>query len=120
MTVTNSNPIAIISAAQRVFPNYGYTCSGSGLSSLTYDKDSNQFAKVMWGSYGVPQTIRVKVKIIRIPNTSNFRLSPKVYTVSNAGEAGFESKRPLIGLWNSQFEPLLRQIASQSSGAGPM
>ena len=118
VTVTNSNPMAITAAAQNVFPTYGYTCRGSGSSSVSFDKNSNRFANVMWGGYGDAQTIRVKMSIIPIPGTNNYRLSPKVYTVSNMGEAGFESKRPLLGLWNSEFAPLLRQVAARASGAG--
>jgi hypothetical protein len=119
VTVTNSNPSAIIAALQNVFPQYGYTQSGGHYpSSVSFNKDSNKIANVMWGSYGQPQTIHVKVSIIPIPGTNNYRLSPKVYTVTSQGEAGFESKRPLIGLWNSQFEPLLEQVSEKASGAG--
>ena len=119
VTVTNSNPTAIVTAAQSVFPNYGYTPAfGNDISSVSFDKNSNQLANVLWGSYGDPQMIRVKVKITPIPGTNNYRISPKVYTVSDAGEAGFESKRPLIGLWSSEFGPLLKKVAAQSSGSG--
>lgn len=118
VTVRNSNPGAIVAAAQSVFPSYGYTCSGTGLSSVTFDKDSNKLANVLWGSYGCPQTIRVKVRIVQIPGTDDYRISPKTYTVSDAGEAGFESKRALMGLWNGEFGPLLRKIAAQASDAG--
>lgn len=119
VTVTNSSPTAIIAAAQSVFPNYGYTPGfGNGISSVVFDKNSNKLANVLWGSYGCPQTIRVKVKIVQIPGTNNYRISPKVYTVSDAGEAGFESKRALIGLWGSEFGPLLKQVSQQASGAG--
>jgi hypothetical protein len=119
VTVTNSNPTAIVTAAQSVFPNYGYTPAfGNDISSVSFDKNSNQLANVLWGSYGDPQMIRVEVKITPIPGTNNYRISPKVYTVSDAGVAGFQSKRPLIGLWNAEFEPLLKKVAAQASGAG--
>jgi len=118
VTVKNSNPGAIVAAAQDVFPSYGYTCSGAGLSSVSFDKDSNKLANVLWGSYNCPQTVRVKVKIIQIPGTNDYRISPKAYTVSDAGEAGFESKRALMGLWNGEFSPLLKKVSAQASGAG--
>lgn len=119
VTVTNSNLDAIVAAAQSVFPNYGYTPGfGNGVSSVVFDKNSNKLANVLWGSYGCKQTIRVKVKIVQIPGTNNYRISPKVYTVSDAGEAGFESKRALMGLWGSEFGPLLKQVSQQASGAG--
>jgi hypothetical protein len=119
VTVTNSNPIAITQAAQSVFPNYGYTCHSSKIYSVTFDKNSNQFANIMWGSYDCPQTLRVKVTIIPIPGTNDYRISPTVYTVSDQGEVGFQSKRALLGLWNAEFGSLLKQIAAQASGAGP-
>jgi hypothetical protein len=120
VTVTNSNPTAIITAAQSVFANYGYTPTfgGDGVTSACFDKNSNRVANVLWGSYGDPQTLRVKIKIVQIPGTNDYRISPKVYTVSDAGEAGFESNRPLIGLWSSEFGPLLKKVSSQASGVG--
>ena len=120
VTVTNSNPGAIIAATQSLFPNYGYspTFGGDGVSTACFEKNSNKVANVLWGSYGDPQTLRVKVKIVQIPGTNNYRISPKVSTVSDAGEAGFESKHKLSGLWASQFGPLMKQVAAQASGAG--
>jgi hypothetical protein len=119
VTVTNSNPDAIIAAARNVFPNYGYSLHNvHSPASVSFDQSGNKTARIMWGSYGNPQTIRVKVEIVPIPGTGNYRISPKVYTVSDAGVAGFESKRPLVSLWNSQYESLFEQIATQASGAG--
>jgi hypothetical protein len=121
ITVINSNPNAIVAAAQAVFPQSGYQLSGSNFpNSISFDKGSNKFANVMWGSFGNPQTIRVRVNINQIPGTNNFRLVPRVYSVSSAGEAGFEDKRPLMNLWSSQFGPLLKQVAEQAGGAGAM
>ena len=121
VTVTNSNPSAIISAARSVFPDYGYTPSfGNGINSVSFDKNSNKLANVLWGSYGDPQTIRVKVKIVQIPGTNDYRISPKVYTISDEGETGFQSKRPLMGLWNAEFGPLLKKVAAEASGSGPI
>jgi len=121
VTVTNSNPNAIVAAAQAVFPQSGYQLSGSNYpSSISFDKPSSRFANVVWGSYGNPQTIRVRVMINQIPGTNNYRLVPRVFSVSSAGEAGFEDKRPLMGMWDSQFGPLLKQVAAQAGGAGAM
>jgi hypothetical protein len=119
VTVKNSNPSAIISAAQSIFPNYGYTFHNARFpNSVSFDQPGNMTARILWGSYGQPQTLRVKVNISAIPGTSNYRISPKVYTVTSAGEAGFESKRPLLSLWNSQFSDIFQQISNQASGAG--
>jgi hypothetical protein len=120
VTVTNSNPGAIIAAAQSVFPNYGYssTFGGDGVSSVCFDKNSNKVANVIWGSYDDPQTLHLKVKIVQIPGTNDYRISPKVSTISDQGEAGFESKHKLNGLWASQFGPILKKVAAQASGAG--
>ena len=121
ITVTNSTPSSIIAAAQEVFPDYGYSPhGGNGISSVSFDKDSNKLANVLWGSYDCPQTIRVKVQITQIPGTNNYRISPKVYAVSDKGEAGFESKRALVGLWGAEFGPLLKKVAAKASGAGEM
>jgi hypothetical protein len=121
VTVSNSNPTAIVEAAQAAFAQAGYQVGPSNFpASVSFDKGSNKFANVMWGSYGDPQTIRVRVKIAQIPGTNDYRISPKVYSVSDAGEAGFDDPRPLAGLWAAEFGPTLRRVAAQAANAGPM
>ncbi|MEI6035390.1 MAG: hypothetical protein WCS65_14060 [Verrucomicrobiae bacterium] len=121
VTVTNSNPAAIVAAAQAVFPQAGYQVGPANFpDSVSFDKGSSRFANVMWGSYGDPQTIRVRVRISQLPGTNDYRLSPRVFSVSNAGESGFDDPRPLMGLWSGEFGPLLKQVAAQAGGAGGM
>jgi len=121
VTVVNSNPNAIVAAAQAVFPQAGYQLATSNFPySIAFDKPSSRFANIMWGSYGNPQTVRVRVNINQIPGTNNYRLAPKVFSVSSAGEAGFEDQRPVMGLWSGEFGPLLKQVAAQAGGAGAM
>jgi len=121
VTVTNSNPSAIMTAAQNAFAGAGYQVGPVNFpNSISFDKGSSKFANIMWGSFGNPQTIRVRLNITRIPGTNDFRLAPRAYSVSSAGEAGFEDARPLMSLWTAEFGPLLRQIAAQAGGAGAM
>jgi hypothetical protein len=115
VTATNTNVDAVSAAAQSVFAQRGYTPSGSDYpDSISFDKPAGGFGNAMWGNYGNPQTIRVKLSMVPIPGTSNIRLVPRVYSVSGAGEAGFDSDRPLMGLWNAEFGPILKQIAAQA------
>ena len=121
VTVKNSNPTAIVSAAQTVFSQSGYQLGPSNFPySISFDKGSSRFANVMWGSFGNPQTIRARINISQVPGTNDYRLAPRVFSVSSAGEAGFEDSRPLMGVWSAEFGPLLRQVAAQAGGAGPM
>lgn len=120
LTVENSNPNAIISAAQTVFAGSGYTPSGSNYpESISFDKPAGAFGKIMYGSYGVTTTVRVKLSLTQIPGTNNYRLSTRVSRVSDAGEAGFEDSQRMLGVWSGEFKPLLRQVATQAGGAGP-
>ena len=113
VTVKNTTVDRVISAAQTVFAGRGYTLSDSEYpESISFDKPAGSFGNAMWGSYGNPQTIRVKLAMVPIPMTSDIRLEPRVYSVGDAGEAGFDSERPLIGLWNAEFGPMLKQVAS--------
>ena len=113
VTVKNTSPDRVISAAQTVFAGRGYTLSESNYpESISFDKPAGGFGNAMWGSYGNPQTIRVKIAMGPIPMTSDIRLEPRVYSVGDAGEAGFDSERPLVGLWNTEFGPMLKQVAS--------
>ncbi|MFA7343661.1 MAG: hypothetical protein WC003_05095 [Terrimicrobiaceae bacterium] len=121
VTVTNSNSNEIVAAAQTVFSQVGYHLATSDYPySISFDKPSSRFANIMWGSYGNPQTVRVRITINQIPGTNNYRLVPKVFSVSSAGEVGFEDQRPLMGLWSGEFGPLLRQVAAQAGGVGAM
>ena len=113
ITVKNTSVDRVISAAQTVFAGRGYTLSDSDYpDSVSFDKPAGSFGNVMWGSYGNPQSIRVKIAMVPIPMTSDIRLEPRVYSVGDAGEAGFDNERPLIGLWNAEFGPMLKQVAS--------
>ena len=115
VTATNTNVEAVSAAAQNVFAQRGYTPSGSEYpDSISFDKPAGAFGNAMWGNYGNPQTIRVKLSMVPIPGTSNIRIVPRVYSVSGAGEAGFDSARPLMGLWDAEFGPMLKQIAAQA------
>jgi hypothetical protein len=118
-TAVNSNPYAIVNAAQSVFANSGYSAGPANFpTSVAFDKPSGAFGKIMYGSYDQTTTIRCTVSINQIPGTSNYRLSARASVVQDAGQAGFESGRPLL-VGDDQFNPLLRQIASQASNAGP-
>jgi hypothetical protein len=113
ITVKNTSVNRVISAAQTVFAGRGYTLSDSDYpESVSFDKPAGSFGNAMWGSYGNPQSIRVKIAMVPIPMTSDIRLEPRVYSVGDAGEAGFDNERPLIGLWNAEFGPMLKQVAS--------
>ena len=113
ITVKNTSVDLVISAAQTVFAGRGYTLSDSDYpESVSFDKPAGSFGNAMWGSYGNPQSIRVKIAMVPIPMTSDIRLEPRVYSVGDAGEAGFDNERPLIGLWNAEFGPMLKQVAS--------
>jgi hypothetical protein len=115
VTVHDTNATVVTAAAQNVFAARGYTFAGSDYpDSISFDKPAGGFGNVMWGSYGDPQTIRVKLAMVPVPGTDSIRLQPSVYSVGNAGSAGFDSERRLLGLWNAEFGPMLKQIARQA------
>jgi hypothetical protein len=68
VTVKNTSPDRVISAAQTVFAGRGYTLSDSNYpESISFDKPAGGFGNAMWGSYGAPQSIRVKIQMVAIP-----------------------------------------------------
>lgn len=118
-TATNTNPYAIVSAAQSVFANSGYSAGPTDFpNSVSFDKPSGALGKIMYGSYDQTTTTRCTMTITQIPGSNDYRLGARASTVQDAGEAGFESGRPIV--FDNQFNPLLRQIAAQASNAGPM
>ncbi len=118
VTVLNTNADAIISAAQEVFKQYGYTPGPMAYPiSVSFEKPSGGFGKLLYGSYGTTTTIRVKLNIVSLGD-HNFRLGTRVSRVTDAGEAGFESDRKMMGVWSGQFGPLLAKIKAQAENAG--
>ncbi len=119
-TVPNTNPTAIISAAQTVFAQYGYTPGPMSYpDSISFDKPSGAFGTLLYGSYGT--TTGVRAKLILTPlDGGDYRLSTNVYRVTDAGEAGFEDSRKMMGLWAGEFGPLLEKIKAQAANAGSM
>lgn len=119
ITVTNSNPTAIIAAANDIFPRYGYTMGTVSFpDSVSFDKPAGAFGKLLYGSYGTTTSVRATV-VISPAGGNDYRLGAKVARVSDAGEAGFEDSTSM-NLWSGEFKPLLRQVAAQASGAGGM
>jgi hypothetical protein len=121
VTVSNTNVNAIISAANNVFPQYGYTMGPINYpDSVSFDKPAGAFGKILYGSYGVTTTMRVTMTMVDLPGSNDYQLRTRVSRVSDAGEAGFEDSNKMMGLWSGEFKPLLEKISAQASGAGPM
>jgi len=119
-TVPNTNVTAIVSAAQDVFAQSGYSPGPMNYpTSISFDKSAGAFGQAMWGSFGQKASVRAKLRMTPVPGTNDYRLSVVVMNVSNAGQAGFEDSRKLIGPWAAEFRPLLQKIRAQAAGAGP-
>lgn len=119
VTVPDTNPQAIASAAQTVFARSGYTPGPSNLpTAISFDRPAGSFGHLMFGSYGRSTTFRVRLQIIALSGTKDFRIVPRVSRVGNARVAGFEDEVPMTGFWSNQFRPLLRGIKAEAAGAG--
>jgi hypothetical protein len=119
ITVQNTNPSAIIAAARSVFGQSGYSMSSIEYpTAISFDKPAGRLGELVYGSYGVTTTIRVKLSLVPLPGKNDYRLKASVSRVSDAGEAGFEESTKMLGLWSGEFKPLLRQVQSQAAGAG--
>jgi hypothetical protein len=120
VTVRKSNPSAIIIAAQSVFTHSGYSAGPVSFpDSVSFDKPTSVFGNLMWGTYDEKASIRVKISINQIPGTDDYVLSSNTYSVTSAGEAGFEDATKRSRLWFGEARRLLRQVPSLASGAGP-
>ena len=119
VTVNNTNVMAIVTAAQSVFAAKGYSVGPGGYpQAISFEKPAGAFGKLMYGSYGVTTTVRVQITITQLAG-NNYQLTPKVYRVSDAGQAGFESSQRMLGLFSGEFGPLLKQVQAQAANAGP-
>lgn len=117
VTVPNTNVDAIINAAQSAFAQSGYSVGPVDYpNSISFDKPSGAFGQAMWGGYN--QTTSTRAKLNLVPLSGNdYRLSVSVSAVNDAGQAGFEDSRPLIGPWSAEFLPILNKIKAQAAGA---
>ena len=60
--VQSTNPSAIIAAARTVFAQSGYTIGGVDYpSTISFDKPAGKLGELIYGSYGVTTTVRVKL-----------------------------------------------------------
>jgi len=119
VTIENTNVNAIIGAAQEVFSADGYTLGPVNYpSSISFDKPAGGFGQVMWGSYGETTSYRARLDMVPLGGGS-YRVSAHAGVVNDAGQAGFESGRPMMGPWSAEFIPLLKKIQAQAGGVGP-
>jgi hypothetical protein len=120
VTVPNTNVTAIMSAAQSVFSQYGYSMGPVNYPvSISFDKPAGGFGQLLYGSYDVTTTIRVRLSMAPMPGSNDYQLKTQAFRVSDAGEAGFEDSRRMIGLWSAEFQPLLQKIKAITANAGP-
>jgi hypothetical protein len=120
IVIQNTNANAIIAAANNVFPQYGYTSGPMSYPEwISFYKPSGTMGKILYGSYGTTTGIGVKLEMVSLGG-GTYQVRTSVYRVSDAGQAGFQDQRKMIGGWAGQFKPLLQQIQSQAAGAGAM
>ncbi|MBE2203248.1 MAG: hypothetical protein IAE94_02750 [Chthoniobacterales bacterium] len=121
ITVPNTNPQAIVRAAQTVFPGYGYSLSQSNFpTSISFDRPAGRMGTLAFGGWMDTTSIRVRLEMVPISGSNDFRLRTQVYRVNNAGVAGFERDTRMLRVWSAQFNAILRQIKADAANAGPL
>lgn len=119
VTVPNTNPEALMAAAQSVFAESGYTVGPVDFpNSISFDKPAGGFGQAMWGSYGETTTYRARMAMIPMGG-NDYRISVSLFIVNDAGETGFESAHGTLIPWSAEFLPLLNKIKAQAANAGP-
>lgn len=118
VTVPNTNIGAIMDAANTAFASAGYSIGPVNYpDSISFDKPAGAFGQAMYGGWNQTTSYRATLRMIPLTG-SDYRLAVSVSAVNDAGEAGFEDARPMIGLWSAEFRPLLNQIKTQAANAG--
>lgn len=120
LTIENTNPHAILNAARRVFAEYGFTpARGNFPDTIAFERPAGRAGTLAFGSLMQTTSFRVRIDLLPIPGTNDFRLRTHVDRVQNANVAGFEDSTGMLRIWSSQFTPLLRKVREQSENAGP-
>lgn len=122
ITIPNTNPAAVASAARDVFARYGYRPGPSGMPRwISFERPAGRTGEILFGGPLGNTAIRVRLELAPIPGTGDIRVMPGVRSVRNAGRAGFENETPmLLRAWSAQLRPLMREIKSRSANAGPL
>ncbi|MGC1479574.1 MAG: hypothetical protein WA771_03655 [Chthoniobacterales bacterium] len=121
VTIPDTSRMEIIDAAQDVFSEFGYEPGPSDFpDSISFDKPSGVAGQVAYGSYGETTTMRVKLAISEIAGTSDFRVSPAVFSVNDAGQAGFEDPTRRSQLLALEFKPILEKVRARAMGGGSL
>jgi len=120
ITVPNSNPTAIRNAANFAFSQYGFSPSRqSAPGSLSFDRPAGRMGSIAFSGPMRTTSFRVRIDVVAIPGTNDFRLMPEVDRVTSANIAGFEDSTRMLSVWSGQFKPIMRQIKDRASNAGP-
>lgn len=120
ITVSNTNPLAIFTAARNVFARHGYSQGPTNLpNSMSFDRPAGRMGELVFGSTMRPVSFRVQIQILPLHGSHDFRLVPRVLRVNSAGRAGFEREANMLRSWGAQLRPLMRDIQSQAENAGP-
>lgn len=120
ITIPNTNPHAIFHAAMPVFSAHGYTLARSNFPrSISFERPAGRLGSLAFGSTMQTTSFRVRVEMVPIPGTQDFRLRTQVERVNNANVAGFEQSTQMLRVWANQFNSILRQIKAKAANAGP-
>lgn len=120
-TIPNTNPTAIIQAANSAFYDAGYSPSLANYpESVSYDREAGSFGQLMYGSWDEKASYRATLHMRPQGNGTNYRVWVTVARVNNAGMAGFEDSTPMMSLWAGEFNPVVRKIKEQAANAGSM
>lgn len=121
ITVPNTTPDAIRTAALAVFPRYGYSAARSNFpQSLTFDRPAGRTGELMFGGPGQSTSMRARLQLLPIAGTNDIRITTQVLRVTNADRPGFERETPmLLRSWASQFNAILRDIRDQAANTRP-
>ncbi len=118
MTIPNSNPRAIRAAAVSAFAIDGYRLVvDDSPRSLSFDRPLTPAEEVLFGSHTRSTTIRVRVDLVPVPQTTDFRLIPQVSRTASTRAAQRETPM-LTGRWATQIRPILLEVRRMAANAG--
>ena len=119
ITVPNTNPAAIRSAALPAFARYGYSPGrGSTAQSLAFQRPSSQFGARLLDTPATTTNLGVRLQLLPLPHNNDFRLLVQVNRIDIRQPAGTAADTKSVRLWMSQFESILREIRANAANAG--
>jgi hypothetical protein len=117
VTLSNTIPAQITSAAVAVFQEQGYRAFATGKGQLVFDKEGTRANTIsrdglVAAQAGARTIVRVRAEVVDLGGGA-YRLQCHAFMVSGAGDSFFEEEHQLANIRRGPYQKLLDKVADK-------